>query len=81
MNQTWWWLRVVRVFATFALKKVDLAGDHEIFGGHMLILVVLQILFCSVTAAAGVAYFIVADRTVLARVWKNNFKHAPNIEA
>ncbi|KAE8675889.1 Early nodulin-93 [Hibiscus syriacus] len=33
-----------------------------------------------VIAAAGAAYFIVADKTVLATARKNSFKHAPNME-
>ncbi|XP_012442452.1 early nodulin-93 [Gossypium raimondii] len=31
-----------------------------------------------ISTAAGAAYFIVADKTVLATARKNSFKHAPN---
>ncbi|KAB2079662.1 Early nodulin-93 [Gossypium arboreum] len=34
-----------------------------------------------ISTAAGAAYFIVADKTVLATARKNSFKHAPNMEA
>ncbi|KAE8729721.1 Early nodulin-93 [Hibiscus syriacus] len=34
-----------------------------------------------VVAAAGAAYFIVADKTVLATARKNSFMHAPHMEA
>ncbi|XP_039031576.1 early nodulin-93-like [Hibiscus syriacus] len=33
-----------------------------------------------ISTAAGAAYFIVADKTVLATARKNSFKHAPNME-
>ncbi|GLT44993.1 hypothetical protein SLA2020_188610 [Shorea laevis] len=34
-----------------------------------------------ISTAAGAAYFIVADKTVLATARKNSFKHLSNIEA
>ncbi|GMI92783.1 hypothetical protein HRI_002947600 [Hibiscus trionum] len=34
-----------------------------------------------ISTAAGAAYFIVADKTVLATARKNSFKHAPHMEA
>ncbi|KAE8682763.1 Early nodulin-93 [Hibiscus syriacus] len=34
-----------------------------------------------ISTAAGAAYFIVADKTVLATARKNSFNHAPNMEA
>ncbi|KAK8581713.1 hypothetical protein V6N13_144723 [Hibiscus sabdariffa] len=34
-----------------------------------------------ISTAAGAAYFIVADKTVLATARKNSFKHATNMEA
>ncbi|KAL4334545.1 hypothetical protein GQ457_07G040810 [Hibiscus cannabinus] len=34
-----------------------------------------------ISTAAGAAYFIVADKTVLATARKNSFKHAPRTEA
>ncbi|OMO81281.1 Early nodulin 93 ENOD93 protein [Corchorus capsularis] len=34
-----------------------------------------------ISTVAGAAYFIVADKTVLATARKNSFKHAPKMEA
>ncbi|XP_021277190.1 early nodulin-93-like [Herrania umbratica] len=34
-----------------------------------------------ISTVAGAAYFIVADKTVLATARKNSFKHIPNMEA
>ncbi|EOY30987.1 hypothetical protein QUC31_020006 [Theobroma cacao] len=34
-----------------------------------------------ISTVAGAAYFIVADKTVLATARKNSFKHVPNMEA
>ncbi|XP_022756473.1 early nodulin-93-like [Durio zibethinus] len=34
-----------------------------------------------ISSVGGAAYFIVADKTVLATARKNSFKHAPNMEA
>ncbi|XVF34711.1 hypothetical protein REPUB_Repub18cG0082500 [Reevesia pubescens] len=34
-----------------------------------------------ISTVAGAAYFIVADKTVLATARKNSFKHVPNLEA
>ncbi|XWS26963.1 hypothetical protein CRYUN_Cryun26dG0075300 [Craigia yunnanensis] len=34
-----------------------------------------------ISTVAGAAYFIVADKTVLATARKNSFRHVPNMEA
>ncbi|PPS03207.1 hypothetical protein GOBAR_AA17449 [Gossypium barbadense] len=61
------------------LESVSVYQHHSLLVGSDQ-LGVMKCLNNKEQPAAGVAYFIVADRTVLARVWKSNFKHAPNIE-